>query len=274
MSIESDNTVSNVLSVSAVRLCCRLFVQLSVCVDGRLLSVRIVDTQLCPCLSVSQSTTLSVSPPSHRLLSVCATAVSVEIVFISSHWQCRHLSCLPPISVRTRSPSVRSVQSSFVLHQCVPPSARGRCPYAPSVCVPVHLYSLVLSSECCHLICVAVSVRCRCLCQLLTQFIMLWWVLHMMTAPLPSPSYYPTFIFIFLFVWDMVMEFMGVSSQDVQLGLKMQLACTVLQPVSEAIFKFITRCLIQLGNFCGNMVGCYYALHLVIVCKKSVIYER
>ena len=53
MSIESDNTVSNVLSVSAVRLCCRLFVQLSVCVDGRLLSVRIVDTQLCPCLSVS-----------------------------------------------------------------------------------------------------------------------------------------------------------------------------------------------------------------------------
>ena len=41
MYIESDNTVSNVLSVSAVRLCCRLFVQLSVCVDGRsLLSVR------------------------------------------------------------------------------------------------------------------------------------------------------------------------------------------------------------------------------------------
>ena len=161
MSIESDNTVSNVLSVSAVRLCCRLFVQLSVCVDGRSLSVRIVDTQLCPCLSVSQSTTLSVSPPSHRLLSVCATAVSVEIVFISSHWQCRHLSCLPPISVRTRSPSVRSVRSSFVLHQCVPPSARGRCLSAfLSICIVLCCrlrvaISFVSLSVCVAVVCVS-----------------------------------------------------------------------------------------------------------------------
>ena len=81
MSIESDNTVSNVLSVSVVRLCCRLFVQLSICVDGRsLLSVRHPALPLSVSVVVHYLVCLSPLPPVVVCLCLCQSKLSLSLL--------------------------------------------------------------------------------------------------------------------------------------------------------------------------------------------------